>query len=142
MPFFPEAQAQFTGKFNLQLHVAFIFYVLGAVWTGIACLVSLFAIWWGLLGYVVVFLISVSHPFTSSSAIPFTMYLQSNIVCNHLPPNLLRDRHSRARPSCDDTEYCGGGSRGTRVRFAGNLALDLDGICAFVPGHDSVVYRY
>jgi hypothetical protein len=59
----PTIQNNFNERFNLQLHVAFIFYVMALVWVGIVVVWGLFAFWTGALGSVAILFTSVCPPF-------------------------------------------------------------------------------
>jgi hypothetical protein len=142
VPFFPAAQIQFEEQYNLQLHVAFIFYVMGVVWTGIACLAGLSAFVVGLMGAIVPVFTGVS--FSSSTLLPqHVKYMNSQsypTVSKHMSPNLLSDRHSRARPSCNHDEYRGECIGGICVWLVWLFGFDVDGVCAFDGEFGGVVF--
>ena len=64
---FPQGiQDAFNERFNLQLHVALIFYVFALVWLGIVIVWGLMTCWWGVLG-------SAAVVFTSVCLSPFPL---------------------------------------------------------------------
>jgi hypothetical protein len=66
---FPSGiQDAFNERFNLQLHVAFIFYVIALIWVGIVVVWGLLACWVGALGSFAILFTSVSTPPSSPRA--------------------------------------------------------------------------
>jgi hypothetical protein len=64
LSFPPSIQSAFVERFNLQLHVAFIFYIIALVWVGIVIAWGMLACWVGVLGSFAVLFTSVRlYPF-------------------------------------------------------------------------------
>jgi hypothetical protein len=71
-------QDAFNERFNLQLHVAFIFYLIALIWLGIVILWGLIAFWFGVLASFAILFTSVCLP-SPSFPHPFPASLLSQI---------------------------------------------------------------
>jgi len=79
----PSIQSNFNERFNLQLHVAFVFYVMALVWVGIVVAWGLLAFWVGFLGsFNILFTSSASTCLLISSAIVTAVQSQATAVIN------------------------------------------------------------
>ncbi|PMD27912.1 hypothetical protein NA56DRAFT_684349 [Hyaloscypha hepaticicola] len=79
----PTIQDAFNERFNLQLHVAFIFYVIALIWVGCVVLWGLCTFWIGALGgFAVLFTSSASTCLLISSAIITAVQSQSTALIN------------------------------------------------------------
>ncbi|KAN0119476.1 hypothetical protein V8E51_001684 [Hyaloscypha variabilis] len=81
---FPQGiQDAFDQRFNLQLHVAFIFYIIALFWLGIVILWGLITCWWGVLGsFAVLFVSSASTSLLIASAITTAVQSQAVALIN------------------------------------------------------------
>ncbi|KAE9380049.1 hypothetical protein N431DRAFT_324976 [Stipitochalara longipes BDJ] len=83
LAFPPSIQDAFTERFNLQLHVAFIFYVIALFWLGIVIAWGVLTCWWGVLGsFAVLFTSSASTCLLISSAIVNAVQSQAVALIN------------------------------------------------------------
>ncbi|PMD60826.1 uncharacterized protein K444DRAFT_662830 [Hyaloscypha bicolor E] len=89
LSFPPSIQSAFVERFNLQLHVAFIFYVIALVWVGIVIVWGMLACWVGVLGsFAVLFTSSASTSLLIASAIVSVVQSQAVALINDQGANI------------------------------------------------------
>jgi hypothetical protein len=100
IPFFAEAQKDFHETYDLLLHVAFVFYIMTAVWMGLGLLTGLAAFVVGVLGFAVPIFTSVSL-----FSLPSRIHEADGIiVCKYLSPHSLSPSYSCGIPGCCRSE--------------------------------------